>query len=127
MIIQIVTIFFLDFSVEKPTCTGWEKNYNSKTKERYYGPGQSNLKDQMRPERLAEQASQLNLKLMKWRVAPSLDLEIFGKTKCLLLGMGTLGCNVARLLVAWGVRDLEILDNGNVRLLVSVINFYASN
>jgi ubiquitin-like modifier-activating enzyme ATG7 len=34
------------------------------------------LKTQMDPSNLAEQAVSLNLKLMKWRQAPELDLEI---------------------------------------------------
>ena len=50
------------------------------------------LKDQMDPKVIAEEAVDLNLKLMKWRMVPGLDLDIFKTTKCLLLGSGSLGC-----------------------------------
>lgn len=46
--------------------------------------------------RLADQSVDLNLKLMKWRISPSLNLEKIKQTKCLLLGAGTLGSYVAR-------------------------------
>ena len=46
--------------------------------------------------RLADQSVDLNLKLMKWRVSPRLDLDIIKRTRCLLLGAGTLGSYVAR-------------------------------
>jgi ubiquitin-like modifier-activating enzyme ATG7 len=53
----------------------------------------------MNPVHLAETAVGLNLKLMKWRLAPEIDLECLEKMRCLLLGAGTLGCNVARCLM----------------------------
>lgn len=55
----------------------------------------------MRPlTRLADQSVDLNLKLMKWRISPGLDLEKIKRTKCLLLGAGTLGSYIARNLLA---------------------------
>lgn len=49
--------------------------------------------------RLADQAVDLNLKLMRWRIMPDINLERIQNTKCLLLGAGTLGCYVARTLM----------------------------
>jgi ubiquitin-like modifier-activating enzyme ATG7 len=49
--------------------------------------------------RLADQAVDLNLKLMRWRILPALDLDKIAATRCLLLGAGTLGCYVARTLM----------------------------
>lgn len=45
---------------------------------------------------------------------PSLDLDKIGNTRCLLIGSGTLGCNVARCLISWGVSNITFIDNGNV-------------
>ena len=64
--------------------------------------------------RLSESSVDLNLKLMRWRLLPSLDLELISQTRCLLLGAGTLGCNVARCLLGWGVRNITLVDNGTV-------------
>ena len=49
--------------------------------------------------RLAAQAVDLNLKLMRWRILPQLDLEKMSSARCLLLGAGTLGCYVSRVLM----------------------------
>lgn len=46
--------------------------------------------------RLADQAVDLNLKLIKWRISPNLNLDKVKATSCLLLGAGTLGSYVAR-------------------------------
>lgn len=49
--------------------------------------------------RIAENSIDLNLKLMKWRILPDINLEKIKDTKCLILGSGTLGCSVARALL----------------------------
>ena len=49
--------------------------------------------------RLADTSVDLNLKLMRWRIVPDLQLEKIRDTKCLLLGAGTLGCYIARCLL----------------------------
>lgn len=64
--------------------------------------------------RLAERAVYFNLKLMKWRLVPELNLEQISNLRCLLLGAGTLGCSVARALIGWGVKSLTLVDNGTV-------------
>lgn len=94
---------------EMPPSLGWEKNERGKM-----GPRMVNLSANMDPTKLAESAVDLNLKLMRWRVAPQLDLGIVQRTRCLLLGAGTLGCAVARCLMGWGVRHLTLVDNSKV-------------
>ncbi|KAK1118244.1 hypothetical protein K0M31_015288 [Melipona bicolor] len=88
---------------------GWESNLNDKL-----GPTIVNLSDTMDPAKLSDRAVNLNLKLMKWRLVPHLDLEKIYNLKCLLLGAGTLGCAVARVLLGWGVNNITFVDNSNV-------------
>ncbi|KAK4226502.1 hypothetical protein QBC38DRAFT_480253 [Podospora fimiseda] len=92
-----------------PDVTGWERDSQGKPRARV-----ANLAEYMDPTRLADQAVDLNLKLMKWRLAPSLDLDTIKNTKCLLLGAGTLGSYVSRNLMGWGVRKITFVDYGNV-------------
>jgi ubiquitin-like modifier-activating enzyme ATG7 len=88
---------------------GWERNTKGKLSGRLI-----NLSSAMDQTKLAANAVDLNLKLMRWRLLPNLQLEKISQTKCLLFGAGTLGCNVARNLMAWGVRHITFVDNGKV-------------
>ncbi len=82
--------------IESIQCVGWEKNENHKLMPRIV-----DLSSALDPIRLAENAVDLNLKLMRWRLVPSLNLEKIVSTRCLILGSGTLGCYVARALMVW--------------------------
>ena len=90
-------------------CVGWELNKNNKA-----GPRSIDLRPLVSPSHLARQANDLNLRLMKWRALPSLDVERLSQLKVLLLGAGTLGCGVARTLLGWGVRNITFVDSGRV-------------
>ena len=58
--------------------------------------------------RLAESAVDLNLKLMKWRLMPDIDLEAIKRLKCLILGAGTLGCAIGRLLLVSVITSVHL-------------------
>ena len=94
---------------DMPKVTGWERNGAGKVVSKI-----ANLGEHMDPQRLADQAVDLNLKLIKWRIAPTLNLDKIKGTRCLLLGAGTLGSYVARNLMGWGVRKITFIDNGSV-------------
>lgn len=79
---------------KQPNAVGWEKNAQGKVTARYI-----NLSNMMDPVKLMNASVDLNLKLMQWRLMPSLQLDKISQSKCLLLGSGTLGCNVARSLM----------------------------
>lgn len=98
----------LDRSVT-PQVTGWERSWEGRLQ-----PKLADLAESMDPAKLAELGASLNLKLMRWRMTPELDLPRVGGQKCLLLGMGTLGSYISRLLTAWGVREMTLVDNGVV-------------
>ena len=79
-------------------CIGWERDEKDKLK-----PRKADLSSAMDPEKLARDAVDLNLKLMRWRQAPALHVDAISKSKIVLVGAGTLGCSVARTLLGWGV------------------------
>ncbi|KKF96105.1 Ubiquitin-like modifier-activating enzyme ATG7 [Ceratocystis platani] len=95
-------------AAEIPKVTGWEKNGPTFKYKRV------SLAAYMDPMRIADQSVDLNLKLMKWRLAPNLILENISRQKCLLLGAGTLGSYVARNLMAWGIKNITFVDYGKV-------------
>lgn len=65
-------------------------------------------------KRVAADAVDLNVKLMKWRLLPDMDPGKMNELRFLLLGSGTLGCGVARSLMGWGVRKMTFVDSGRV-------------
>jgi ubiquitin-like modifier-activating enzyme ATG7 len=100
-LIYLVELLDIQEKEERVNTIGWERNEKNQLHPRVV-----DMSGSMNSEKLAESAVNLNLKLMKWRVAPDINLDIIKNEKCLLLGAGTLGCNVARCLMvgcaAWG-------------------------
>ncbi|VVC38452.1 Ubiquitin-like modifier-activating enzyme Atg7, N-terminal,Ubiquitin-like modifier-activating enzyme [Cinara cedri] len=90
------------------TFVGWEKIKGK------FCPKYVDLSKTMDPKKQASESVNLNLKLMKWRVAPNLNLDVIAQSRCLIIGAGTLGCCVARNLLSWGVQNITFIDNGYV-------------
>ncbi|KAG4074407.1 hypothetical protein HA402_000386 [Bradysia odoriphaga] len=104
-----VTLSKDDIDLENLTWIGYERDNAGKIL-----PKTVDMAASMDPEKLAKSSVQLNLKLMKWRLLPDLNLETIASTKCLLMGAGTLGCSVSRNLLAWGVDVITFVDYGKV-------------
>lgn len=58
--------------------------------------------------------SKNNLHLIKYRNAPKIALDLIDQTKCLIIGIGTLGGNTARNALMWGIENLTFLDYSHV-------------
>lgn len=95
--------------LDAPRTVGWERNQKDRL-----GARCVDLRSIFDPKTLARTSADLNLKLMRWRSLPDLDLNALKSSRCLLLGAGTLGCNVARTLLGWGIRNITFVDNGRV-------------
>ncbi|KAM3726433.1 Ubiquitin-like modifier-activating enzyme ATG7 [Dirofilaria immitis] len=100
---------------------GWETGGNLSTAavgwERMKGslsPAFIDLRDSLDPLKLMEFSTELNLRLIRWRLVPNINLQRFANSKCLILGAGTLGCNVARSLLGWGVKNFTFVDNARI-------------
>lgn len=77
-------------------------------------PPSIDLKSSLDEASLATDAVDLNIKLMKWRVLPTLDLDLIKSTKVLMFGAGTLGCQLSRNLIGWGIKNITFVDYGKV-------------
>ena len=79
-----------DGSGSEPPCpfrvVGWEPGRKGRMR-----PRRLDLGAWTDPARLIAQAADLNLKLMRWRALPSLDVPRLHAARVLLLGAGTLG------------------------------------
>ncbi len=88
---------------------GWERDERN-----VIAPRQIDLSGLLNPTKIMENSVDLNLKLMRWRMLPGLDVNVLHSTKALLVGSGTLGCNVARALLGWGFTHMTFVDSGKV-------------
>uniref|UniRef100_A0A915JNA2 Ubiquitin-like modifier-activating enzyme ATG7 n=1 Tax=Romanomermis culicivorax TaxID=13658 RepID=A0A915JNA2_ROMCU len=105
----ILTLAYGKFESSDFKTYGWERNEHGLLAPRFL-----NLSRSMDPRRLADEALTLNLRLMRWRLIPELNLDTIFQISCLIFGVGTLGCNVARCLLGWGVRTITLIDDGSV-------------
>ncbi|KJP90155.1 hypothetical protein AK88_00003 [Plasmodium fragile] len=60
-------------------------------------------------------ALEQHVKLIKWTLLKNLKEEKITTLKVLILGMGTVGCNIARTCVTWGIKHLTLVDNSVVK------------
>ena len=109
LVMHLTLAYSAPLSHTAPKVVGYEKNAHGKL-----APRMISLSSLMSPLHLASSSVNLNLRLMRWRALPSLDLPLLASTRVLLLGAGTLGCSVARLLLAWGFSRITFVDSGVV-------------
>ncbi|MFH4976020.1 hypothetical protein AB6A40_002729 [Gnathostoma spinigerum] len=87
------------------SAVGWERHSDG-----MLAPSSVSLQSAFDPIKLSEQSVQLNLQLIRWRLVPDIDLDRFANQRCLILGSGTLGCNISRALLGWGFKKFTFVD-----------------
>ncbi|KAH7649331.1 hypothetical protein FG379_002455 [Cryptosporidium bovis] len=65
---------------------------------------------------IQQKINNINIDLIRWRIAPEFDPNKFKNLRFLLIGSGTLGCSVSRNLIGWGIRNITLVDNSEVSL-----------
>ncbi|KAI4838383.1 autophagy-related protein 7 [Plasmodium brasilianum] len=73
-----------------------------------------NLNDFLNKNTIQRISVELNIKLIKWKILKDLKFEKIKKLKILIIGLGTLGCMVARNCVSWGIQNFTFIDNARV-------------
>ncbi|CRH00131.1 autophagy-related protein 7, putative [Plasmodium relictum] len=73
-----------------------------------------NLNDFLNKNIIQRISLELNIKLIKWKLLKDLEFEKIKKLKVLIIGLGTLGCMVARNCISWGIQNLTFIDNSRV-------------
>uniref|UniRef100_A0A1I8JPW6 ATG7_N domain-containing protein n=1 Tax=Macrostomum lignano TaxID=282301 RepID=A0A1I8JPW6_9PLAT len=96
-------------------CLGWEKSPSPGSGRAVLQPRFVDLSASLSPDRLAESAVDLNLlQLMRWRLVPELNLSSLAATPAAPPGRRHSRCNVARLLMGWGVRNITLVGQRRV-------------
>ncbi|CRG96310.1 autophagy-related protein 7, putative [Plasmodium gallinaceum] len=73
-----------------------------------------NLNDFLNKNVIHRISVELNIKLIKWKILKDLKFEKIKKLKVMIIGLGTLGCMVARNCVSWGIQNFTFVDNSRV-------------
>ncbi|KAL6736987.1 hypothetical protein Aduo_010668 [Ancylostoma duodenale] len=92
-----------------PPTVGWERTHEGKMVPQF-----ADMRKQFDPKKLMDQSVGLNLSLIKWRLVPEMRLERYTSLSVLIFGAGTLGSNIARCLMGWGVKKITFVDNSSV-------------
>ncbi|GFE54007.1 hypothetical protein BaOVIS_014110 [Babesia ovis] len=66
------------------------------------------------PNSVDKADSSLRLQMMTWRIVPELKPGNITKLRICVIGVGSLGCQIIRQLLAWGVYNFVIIDYGIV-------------
>ncbi|CAD8092781.1 unnamed protein product [Paramecium sonneborni] len=111
---QLKNSIYIELNLSESKIIQQNGQYKAFNIEGYLQEKKIDLKSFMDEQSLAKEAVDLNIKLMKWRLLPELDLEKVQAQKVLLIGAGTLGCQLARNLIGWGIRKITFVDYGRI-------------